>query len=170
MNNKIRQQAVREKIQVQRKANISKLSSELCAATDANEEEAKDIWETAKEVVQRVTDYNAAVTTNVKGYDTEYVGCFRDRGQRDLPKLFGNYQAQTRANCLAEAKAKGFKYIGHQYGGECWMSNDFGRYGQVDDSECNMACKLETNLTCGGGWRNSVWSVTEFNPEERRIK
>jgi len=49
------------------------------------------------------------------------------------------------------------------------MSNAFGRYGQVDDSECNMPCKLETDLTCGGGWRNSVWSVTEYNPEERRI-
>lgn len=50
------------------------------------------------------------------------------------------------------------------------MSNNFGRYGQVDDSECSMNCKLETNIKCGGGWRNSVWSVTEYNPEERRIK
>jgi len=81
----------------------------------------------------------------------------------------GNYAAQTRADCLAEAKALGFKYIGHQYGGECWMANTFGRYGQVDDAQCNMSCKLETDLTCGGSWRNSIWSVVEFNPEERRI-
>jgi len=50
------------------------------------------------------------------------------------------------------------------------MSNKYGKYGQVPDSQCNMACKLEKTLTCGGGWRNSVWSVTEYNPEQRRIK
>jgi len=170
LNAKIRQQAIREKIQAARRENLTKLSSELKARTAANEEEADEITETAKDVLQRVTDYNASITTNLKGYNTEYVGCFRDRQQRDLPKIHTDYSAKTRAECLAEAKTQGFKYIGHQYGGECWMSNNFGRYGQVDDSECNMACKREPNLTCGGGWRNSVWSVVEFNPEEQRIK
>lgn len=157
-------------MQTARREDLSKLSCELKARTEANEDEAEDIWEAAQEVVQRVNDFNAALTTNETGYDTEYVGCYRDRGQRDLPKIFGNYAAQTRAACLAEAKAQGFKYIGHQYGGECWMSNDFGKYGKVDDSECNMACKLEADLTCGGSWRNSIWSLTPFNPEERRIE
>merc|ERR1711939_124210 len=122
------------------------------------------------EVVQKVKDYNESLKTNGQGYETEYVGCFRDRRQRDLPKLFNNYKPTKRADCLAEAKKKNFKYIGHQYGGECWMSNAFGKYGQVDDSECKMKCALEPNLICGGGWRNSVWSVEQYDPQEARIK
>ena len=49
------------------------------------------------------------------------------------------------------------------------MANKFGNYGQVDDSQCNMNCNLEPELKCGGGWRNSVYSVKEFNPEEKRV-
>ena len=49
------------------------------------------------------------------------------------------------------------------------MSNEFGKYGQKPDADCNMACRLEDDLICGGGWRNSIWAVTEFNPEEKRI-
>jgi chemotaxis protein histidine kinase CheA len=166
---KMRQQKIREKIQAQRRKNITKLASELKAKTESNNEEAEDIWEAAKEVVQKVKDYNASLKTNGNGYTTEYVGCFRDRRQRDLPKLFNNYKPTKRGDCLAEAKKKNFKYIGHQYGGECWMSNTFGRYGQTPDTDCKMKCRLENNLICGGGWRNSVWSVKQYIPEERRI-
>lgn len=36
LNAKLRQQKIREKIQTQRKSNLSKLSGELCARTEAN--------------------------------------------------------------------------------------------------------------------------------------
>jgi len=170
LNAKLRQQKMREKIQAQRRKNIQKLNGELCARTENNEEDAKEIWETAKEVEKNIKDFNEAGKTNDLGYKTTYVGCFRDRGKRDLPVLFGKYKKIKRADCLAEAKKKNFKYIGHQYGGECWMSNAFGKYGQVDDSECKMKCALEPNLICGGGWRNSVWSVEQYDPQEARIK
>lgn len=108
---------------------------------------------------------------NELGYSTEYIGCFKDRGQRDLPKLYKDTLNRTkRADCFAEAKQFGFKYIGHQYGGECWMSNDFGKYGQVPDSQCNMKCHLEPDLKCGGGWRNSVFKVTEFIPQADKVR
>lgn len=47
LNAKLRQQAVREKIQTQRKANLNALSEELCARTEANEEEAEEIYAAA---------------------------------------------------------------------------------------------------------------------------
>lgn len=50
------------------------------------------------------------------------------------------------------------------------MSNSYGKYGNVDDKECKMKCALEKDLICGGGWRNSVWSVEAFDPLEARIK
>lgn len=169
MNAKLRQQKIREQLQDSRKANLKQLSEEFCARTEANEEEAAQIWETAQAVVQKVNDYNASLETNETGYETEYIGCYKDKSQRDLPTIFNNYQPVTRADCFAEAKARGFKYIGHQYGGECFMSNEFGKYGQANDSDCNMACRLEADLICGGGWRNSIWAVNEFDPEEKRI-
>lgn len=167
---KLRQQKMREKIIAQRRKNFQKLNGELCARTENNEEDAKEIWETAQEVEKNIKEFNEAGKTNDLGYKTTYVGCFRDRGKRDLPVLFGKYKKILRADCLAEAKKKNFKYIGHQYGGECWMSNAFGKYGQVDDSECKMKCAREQNLICGGGWRNSVWSVEQYDPQEARVK
>jgi hypothetical protein len=32
-----------------------------------------------------------------------------------------------------------------------------------------MKCRLESDLICGGGWRNSVWTIKQYNPEEKRI-
>jgi len=93
LNAKLRQQKLREAMLKRRKDNMDKLSSELKAKTAANEEEAEDIWETAKEVVKQVNEFNAAGKVNARGYDTEYIGCFRDRRQRDLPTLHGKYKA-----------------------------------------------------------------------------
>merc|ERR1711934_430662 len=100
------------------------------------------------------------------------IGCFKDRGQRDLPGLYDKSTKRVkRADCFARARELGFKYVGHQYGGECWYANKFGAYGQVDDAECNMDCKLEPDMRpkCGGGWRNSVFSIEQFTPEEKKI-
>jgi hypothetical protein len=47
LNAKLRQQKIREKIQEQRRTNLTKLSSELCARTEANEEEAEEIYAAA---------------------------------------------------------------------------------------------------------------------------
>jgi hypothetical protein len=33
-----------------------------------------------------------------------------------------------------------------------------------------MNCKLEQELKCGAGWRNSVFSVTPFTPEDQKVK
>lgn len=68
------------------------------------------------------------------------------------------------------AKKLGFKYIGHQYGGECWMGNEFGKYGQKPEKDCKMKCKLETDLICGGGWRNSIFELVPFTPQKRNEK
>lgn len=34
-----------------------------------------------------------------------------------------------------------------------------------------MDCKLEPDMRpkCGGGWRNSVFSIEQFTPEEKKI-
>ena len=98
-----------------------------------------------------------------------YIGCFVDRGDRDLPNLlgegYGNYKA-----CFEAAQRKGFIFAGLQFRGECWAGNDHGKYGQKPDSECNMECKKDKGRMCGAGWRNSIFSipVVEQPPYEHK--
>jgi hypothetical protein len=88
----------------------------------------------------------------------QYIGCFVDTGKRDLPTFlregYGNYK-----KCFEAADKKKFAYAGLQYSGECWVGNEYGKYGQKPDSECNMECKNDKGKKCGAGWRNSVFNL-----------
>lgn len=170
LNAKIREQKLKEAIRIARAKNLRRYGNELAAKTAANEEEAEEIYATAKEVVAKVKAFNLSLTQKDSGYQPEYIGCFKDpkRNDRDLPTIHKNYARTKKADCLAAAKAKGFKYIGLQYGGECWMGNKFGRFGQYPDTACTMKCHLEKNVICGGSWRNSVYSVGAYDPETKR--
>jgi hypothetical protein len=90
-----------------------------------------------------------------------YEGCYVDTGKRDLPNFikqgYGNY-----LKCFEAATAQGFKYVGLQYGGECWAGQAFGKYGKKPDSECNMKCKKDKGRLCGAGWRNSVFRLDQI--------
>lgn len=58
-----------------------------------------------------------------------HMGCYVDKGNRDLPNLlragYGNHR-----NCFTKAMDAGYKYAGLQYSGECWAGNSFGKYGK----------------------------------------
>jgi hypothetical protein len=64
---------------------------------------------------------------------------------------------------------KGYKYVGMQYGGECWGGNTVGRYGKRPDSECNMRCKHDKNRYCGSSWRNNVFKLKIVAREYKSI-
>ncbi|OFX21444.1 MAG: hypothetical protein A2V77_04780 [Anaeromyxobacter sp. RBG_16_69_14] len=64
---------------------------------------------------------------------------------------------------MAAAKAKNLAYAGLQYRGECWAGNTLG-YNLVSDSDCNMKCSANSSETCGGSWRNSVYSAAAVTP------
>jgi hypothetical protein len=84
-----------------------------------------------------------------------YIGCFKDKGKRDLPTLLNGKASPT--ECFRAAREKGFEFVGLQYSGECWAGNTVGKYGDAPDGECNRKCKKEPAMNCGGSWRNSVW-------------
>jgi len=170
----IRRQKLKEKIAAARKKDMGKTAKELDAKTAANCEEAEQIWETAKDVLEKVKVFQADLDANKagkdKGYKAESIGCFKDRWKRDLPTTWNNKRATTHDVCMAYAKAKGFKYIGMQYGGECWMGHKFGRYGQKPDTDCKMKCRIEKDKICGAGWRNSIFAVNSYDPKVRLAK
>jgi len=83
-----------------------------------------------------------------------YLGCFKDKGSRDLTRISGN---SSPANCFKTAREKGYEFAAMQYGQECYGGNRVGKYGDASDKECSKECSQEKGMKCGGGWRNSVW-------------
>ena len=62
-------------------------------------------------------------------------------------------------SCVAGCKSRNFTYAGVQDGGECFCGNSYGKYGEVPQTECNLACQSDDSETCGGQWRNSVYET-----------
>jgi hypothetical protein len=94
-----------------------------------------------------------------------YFGCYKDSGNRDLPKLLRAGYGDPK-KCFQLASDGGFKYVGMQYAGECWVGQSVGKYGKRPDKECNMPCKRDTKRTCGAGWRNSVFELKITAPKK----
>ncbi len=42
----------------------------------------------------------------------------------------------------------------------CLCGNTYGKYGQVSNNQCNMACVGDKMTNCGAAWRNSVYEIT----------
>lgn len=96
-----------------------------------------------------------------------YQGCYEDQADRDLPIRIGTEERMNPEDCFREGhKVKGVKYVGLQFGGECWGGSTFGKYEKKNDLECNMICTEDTDLMCGAGWRNSVYFLTRYEGDE----
>jgi hypothetical protein len=88
-----------------------------------------------------------------------YLGCFADKKQRDLPVLVG--WGYSPPFCILACRAKGFVFAGLQYGNWCFCGLQFGRYGKRPDAECNTRCQRNKKFVCGGPWRNSVYRTAD---------
>lgn len=64
----------------------------------------------------------------------------------------------------AAASKEKIKFVGLQYGGQCWGGKTFGKYGKADDdkNECDMVCNEDPEVVCGGSWRNSIYDLSTF--------
>jgi hypothetical protein len=89
----------------------------------------------------------------------QYMGCFIDRiGDRDLNIFMTEHVQLSVQQCIDACRIEHFLYAGIQYGSECRCDNQFGKYGQVSDTECYHRCSEKDK--CGGIYRNSVYHVT----------
>ncbi len=88
----------------------------------------------------------------------QYLGCFIDQiGSRDLNIFIGDYEQLTPKQCILACREQNFRYAAIQYGNECRCGQQYGKYGQVSDDECDYLCS--TAEKCGGDYRNSVYNV-----------
>ncbi len=88
----------------------------------------------------------------------QYLGCFIDRiDKRDLQIFINDYDQLTPKQCIFACQQLNYQYAAVQHGNECRCGEQYGRYGQVSDDECDYLCI--TSEKCGGDTRNSVYSV-----------
>jgi hypothetical protein len=86
------------------------------------------------------------------------IGCFRDRGERDLGGATYSDGRMTIGSCRTHCGQRSFAYAGVQYGSQCFCGNTYGRYGTADN--CNMACAGNAAEMCGGVWANAIYRST----------
>ncbi len=91
-----------------------------------------------------------------------YLGCYIDLGNpvvRDLPYLAAtNLPLNSKTVCMRLCTEAGYQYAGTQFSKECYCGNSYGSYG-ADPNGCNMPCAGNTGEMCGGGSRNSVYTI-----------
>ena len=91
-----------------------------------------------------------------------YEGCFRDfAAEPDMPRRPAEMpefsSVLTPEACETACAAASRLYFGLTAGGGCSCADEFGRYGAVEDSECNTPCTGEPRRACGGKNRTSVY-------------
>ena len=100
----------------------------------------------------------------------EYLGCFVDNADEpDLPFLLKDQQPETPKICIIACFERNFRFAAMQNENQCRCGNEFGKYGEVSDDQCNRPCS--TNEKCGGRQRNSVYSVLDsidYNPSDSK--
>ncbi|GAA5864355.1 hypothetical protein JCM5353_000271, partial [Sporobolomyces roseus] len=87
----------------------------------------------------------------VTSYDHyKYVGCYEDKGPRLLSKTLLP-KSRTVRSCLDAASAKGYKYAGLEYGGECYASHIKPAQNKIIGYDrCSMICEGDAKEICGG--------------------
>ena len=91
------------------------------------------------------------------------IGCYLDlkNGVRDITGHYAvipdNQPEGSVAFCIDTCMELGFSVAALQYTFQCFCGFSFGSFGSRPSSECNMACRDDTDDTCGAGSRNQVY-------------
>ncbi|MBF0287399.1 MAG: WSC domain-containing protein [SAR324 cluster bacterium] len=88
----------------------------------------------------------------------QYIGCYKDKPDRDLSHQAGQYRDITPEGCISICGKQGYTYAGTQNGNQCWCGNSYGKWGKA--ANCTRSCNGDSRKTCGGPWANSVYAVS----------
>jgi len=93
-------------------------------------------------------------------YPTEgvYLGCYVDTSARVLNQAAPITGTETTVElCQGLCWAGGYLYAGLQDGDQCFCGSNPGTLAPGTD--CNTPCAGDSTQTCGGAWRNSVYTA-----------
>lgn len=98
---------------------------------------------------------NVRVTTAVNNNTSNYIGCYRDTGNRALPAVIkGGSQSYSQQSCAMEAIKGGYKYYGLQNGvngnSQCFAGTDLNQATQYGISTTLNSVKLWSTNTANG--------------------
>lgn len=99
---------------------------------------------------------NEPVTPRDELRYSTYQGCYADAPARALPHEAGSRSDMTPQVC--QALCEGYAYAGVQYYDQCFCGDEL-RHEIRPTEECNTPCAGDGSQTCGGEWRNSIYSV-----------
>ena len=140
-----------------RKPRVSRVRPARSIETDYEVRELSDIGNPMTQSSHGENEHVVMLNTKAIKRDG-YIGCFVDQHpNRDLKKLF-TVNNLTPGSCQSVCKEKGHVYSGVQYGYLCHCGDDYGKYGEAGEYECNSACLGDEEKKCGGFWRNSVYT------------
>lgn len=88
-----------------------------------------------------------------------YLGCFADTADFDLDGYLERSQTNTPEACFETCQAKGFKFMGVQYGESCLCGDSYGKHGKVAEEMCNYGCTGRPDTICGGYSTNSIYTT-----------
>ena len=103
-----------------------------------------------------------AVNKNNVNKPFNYIGCYKDTGNRALPTPNGN--GKTYDTCSSITTSKNHQYFGLQYvqgnqTAECWSGSDLNKAKQYGlATNCSQ---LKDGTWVGGGWSNAVYNNVE---------
>lgn len=80
------------------------------------------------------TTTRTTTTSTTTSTEEDYVGCFKDGTDRDLPISKGNGSLQ---HCAQACFSGGYMFFGRQFAQECWCGNSYGKYGASSACRCN---------------------------------
>lgn len=108
--------------------------------------------------VMNDTTYTPATVAAIPSTDIS-IGCYVDSGARVYPtKLYQN-SSNSITFCAAACSAAGYTFSGTEYGAECYCGQVAPIVTDVA-SACDVPCAGNTQESCGGGWRLSVYQDT----------
>ena len=87
------------------------------------------------------------------------LGCYRDDpNSQDLKKKI-DIKNLTQENCVKACALddKNFAYFGLQNGKSCYCGKNYGKYGKLENNECNSKCLGNEQQNCGGLNANSLY-------------
>ncbi|CAH1797852.1 unnamed protein product [Owenia fusiformis] len=104
-------------------------------------------------------EYVLYCNTDVDIYVHNYIGCYGDTGDRDLPYNTNKPPYLTPQVCIDTCRNlnQGFLYAAVQFGTDCFCGTSYGKYGP--STSCTYTCEGDPQQTCGGFNGNEIYAI-----------
>ncbi|KAH7308553.1 WSC domain-containing protein [Stachybotrys elegans] len=137
-------------------------STQWCGGNGVGENLGKShltMWATNTTLLPPSSGGGPVVNPGLNGYRS--IGCYTEATTgRALPNMVSTNNIRTVAACINACGKLNYKYIGLEYGGECWCGNAFGvGANSTLISQCGMTCRENNTEYCGGSQRLNVYQL-----------